>query len=244
MVISSSSSATASIMLAAVGLRLCPQLGRDVGDLDVLAQIVAIEDGLALDEVDDALEAGFPADGHLDRDGVGAEALPDGGHAAPEVGAGAVELVDEAEARHAVAIGLPPDRLRLWLHAGHAIEDDDRPIEHPQAALDLHGEVHVSGRIDDVDAMVVPEAGRGRGRDGDAPLLLLGHPVHRRRALVDLADLVDLVGVEQDPLGHGRLAGVDMRDDADVPRPGERNRSCHGDVRPRLCVVRSTSGSG
>src|SRR3712207_6934298 len=26
----------------------------------------------------------------------------------------------------------------------------------------------------------------------------------------------------------GRLARVDMRDDPDVPRPGERNLSCHG----------------
>jgi hypothetical protein len=35
---------------------------------------------------------------------------------------------------------------------------------------------------------------------------------------VDLADLVDLLRVEEDPLGHGRLARVDMRDDADVRR--------------------------
>jgi hypothetical protein len=38
--------------------------------------------------------------------------------AAPEVGAGAIELVDEAEARHAVAVGLAPDRLGLGLDAG------------------------------------------------------------------------------------------------------------------------------
>src|SRR5688572_1830200 len=45
---------------------------------------------------------------------------------------------------------------------------------------------------------------------------------------MDLADLVDLLRVEEDPLGHGRLAGVDMRDDPDVPRSRERNLSCHG----------------
>ena len=167
------------------------------------------------------------ADGDLDRHGVGAEAVPDRLHAAPEVGAGAVELVDEAEPGHAVAVGLAPDRLGLGLHAGHAVEDDDRAIEHAQAALDFDGEVHVPGRIDDVDAMVGPERGRCRGRDGDAALLLLGHPVHRGRALMDLADLVDLLGVEEDALGDGRLAGVDMRDDADVPRRGERNLTCH-----------------
>src|SRR5688572_24243133 len=45
---------------------------------------------------------------------------------------------------------------------------------------------------------------------------------------MDLTDLVDLLRVEEDPLGHGRLAGVDMRDDSDVPRSCERNLPCHG----------------
>ena len=206
-------------------------------DVDLLAQVVAVEDGLHLDQVDDALEAVLLADRDLDRHRVGAQAVADRLHAAPEVGAGAVELVDEAEARHAVAVGLAPDRLRLGLDARHAVEHDDRAVEHAQAALDLDGEVHVSGRIDDVDAMIAPERGRRRGRDGDAALLLLGHPVHRGRALMHLADLVDLLGVEEDALGDGRLAGVDMRDDADVPRACERNLSCHG-VSASLLLVR------
>ncbi len=150
--------------------------------------------------------------------GVRPEAVLDRLDAAPEVGAGAVHLVDEAEARHAVAVGLAPDRLRLRLDTGDAVEDDDRAVEHAQAPLDLDREVHVPGRIDDVDTMVAPERRRRRSRDRDAPLLLLGHPVHRGRALMDLADLVDLLRVEEDPLGDGRLAGVDVRDDADVPR--------------------------
>ena len=209
-----------------LGLRL--ELGRDVDDVDLVAEVVAVVDGLHLDQVDDALELVLAADRDLDRHGVRAEALLDRLDPAPEVGAGPIELVDEAEARHAVAIGLSPDRLGLRLDTGHAVEDDDRAIEHAKAALDLDREVHVPGRIDDVDTMVAPERGRrGRG-DGDAPLLLLGHPVHRRGALVDLADLVDLLRVEEDPLGHGRLAGVDMRDDSDVPRLRERNLSCHG----------------
>ena len=158
-----------------------------------------------------------------------AEALLDHLDAAPEVGAGAVELVDEAEARHAVPVGLAPDRLRLGLDAGHAVEHDDRAVEHAQAALDLDGEVHVPGRIDDVDAMIAPEGGRRGGGDGDAALLLLRHPVHRGCALVDLADLVDLLGVEEDPLGDRGLAGVDVGNDADVARAGERNLACHFD---------------
>ena len=190
-------------MLLGLGLA---ELVRDVDDVDLVAEVVAVVDGLHLDQVDDALELVLATDRDLDRHGVRAQALADRLDAAPEVGAGPVELVDEAEARHAVAVGLAPDRLGLGLDAGHAVEDDDRAVEHAQAALDLDGEVHVPGRIDDVDAMVAPERGRRRGRDGDAPLLLLGHPVHRGRALMDLADLVDLLRVEEDPLGDGRLA--------------------------------------
>ncbi len=207
---------------APVHLRLGSQLGGDLADVGLGADIFGVHDGLHLDEIDDALEPGFLADGQLHGHGVGAETLLDGVEATPEVGAGAVELVDEAEAGHTVAVGLAPDRLGLRLHACHSVEDDDRAVEHAQAALDLDGEVHVSGRIDDVDARVGPEARRSRGRDGDAALLLLGHPVHRGRALMDLTDLVDLVRVEQDPLGHGRLTGVDMRDDSDVARASQR----------------------
>ena len=78
--------------------------------------------------------------------------------------------------------------------------------------------------------VVVPEAGRGRGGDGDAALLLLRHPVHRGRALMDLAELVDLLRVEEDPLGHGRLARVDVGDDPDVPGLRERDLACHGSI--------------
>jgi hypothetical protein len=35
---------------------------------------------------------------------------------------------------------------------------------------------------------------------------------------MDLTDLVELLRVEEDPLGDGRLARVDMGDDSDVPR--------------------------
>ncbi len=212
----------------AVLLGLGPELLGDVDDVDLVAQVVAVVDGLHLDEVDDALELVLAADRDLDRHGVRAEAVLDRLDAAPEVGAGAVELVDEADARHAVAVGLAPDRLGLRLDTGHAVEDDDGAVEHPKAALDLDREVHVPGRIDDVDAMIAPERRRRSRGDRDPPLLLLRHPVHRRGAFMDLADLVDLLRVEEDPLGHGRLARVDMRDDPDVPRLRERNLSCHG----------------
>ena len=73
-----------------------------------------------------------------------------------EVGADAVHLVDEADAGHAVLVGLAPHRLGLGLDAGDAVEHGDGAVEHAQRALDLDGEVDVAGRVDDVDAVVVP----------------------------------------------------------------------------------------
>src|SRR5206468_8304094 len=130
--------------------------------------------------------------------------------------ADAVHLVDERDARHAVPVGLAPDGLGLRLDAADATEHRDRAVEDAQAAFDLDGEVDVARRVDDVDAVVAPEAGRRGGRDGDAALLLLHHPVHHGGAFVDLADLVADTGVVEDALGRRRLAGIDVSHDADV----------------------------
>ena len=141
-----------------------------------------------------------------------------------------VHLVDEADAGHVVLVGLAPDRLGLGLHAGDGVENGDGTVEDPQRALHLDGEVHVAGRVDDVDPVVGPVTGGGRRGDGDAPLLLLGHPVHGGAALVDLADLVVDARVVQDALGRRGLARVDMGHDPDVPGTGQGELSFGGSV--------------
>ena len=192
-------------------------LGRDLDDVLLLAEVVLVDDGLHLDEVDDPEEVGLGADRQLQRHGVRAEAIDHRLHALVEVRADAVHLVDVGDARDAVLVGLAPDGLGLRLDAGDGVEQRDRAVEDAQRALDLDGEVDVARRVDDVDAVVVPLARRRGRRDRDAALLLLLHPVHRGRALVDLTDLVGATGVVEDALGRRRLAGVDVRHDPDVP---------------------------
>ena len=121
---------------------------------------------------------------------------------------------------------------------GHRVEQRDGAVEHPQRPFDLHSEVHVAGCVYDVDEMAVPFAGRRSRRDGDAALLLLLHPIHDGSPVVHLADLVGPAGVVQDALGGRRLAGIDVRHDADVARPLERELPLLAAirlVRSRLC---------
>jgi hypothetical protein len=75
-------------------------------------------------------------------------------HAHLEVGPDLVHLVHERDAGDLVAVGLAPDRLALGLDAVAAVEHRHGAVEDAQRALDLDGEVHVAGRVDDVDAVL------------------------------------------------------------------------------------------
>ena len=68
--------------------------------------------------------------------------------------------------------------------------------------------------------------GRGR-RNGDAALLLLFHEIHGRGAVVHLAHFVALAGVIEDAFGRRRLAGIDVRHDAEVAVVLDRVRAGH-----------------
>ncbi len=204
------------------------QIRRNVLDRELRTEHVRVRDRPHLDEVDDPGEVLLLADRNVDRNGTCAEAVAHRLHRGVEVGARAVHLVDERDARNAVAVGLAPDGLRLRLYTGDGVEDGDGAVEDAQAPLDLDGKVHVPGRIDDVDAMVTPLRGGRRRRDGDAALLLLRHPVHRRGALVHLAHLVGATGVIEDPLGGRGLARVDVGHDPDVPDAVEPDRCGYG----------------
>ncbi len=172
---------TTSIELVVGLLGLGLHLGGDLLFGPLLAHAVVPDQGPHVDQVDDAPEPALGADGELDHGGDRVEAVLDHLHALVEVGAGPVHLVDEADPGDLVLVGLAPHRLGLGLHAGHGVEHGHRPVEHPQRALHLDGEVHVAGGVDDVDQRVVPHAGGGGRGDGDAPLLLLDHPVHGGR---------------------------------------------------------------
>ena len=130
----------------AAGLGLGLHLGGHFVAREFRAESLRLpDDGLHRNQVDDPDMVRLGADGQLDRHRIGAEPLANHRDAAAEIGAHPVHLVDEADARHVVLVGLAPDCLRLRLDAGDRIEHRDGAVEHPQRALHLDREVDVAG---------------------------------------------------------------------------------------------------
>src|SRR6185436_10985046 len=104
--------------------------------------------------------------------------------------------------------------------ARDAAEQRDGAVQDAEGALDLDGEVDVARGVDQVEPVALPLDRGGGGRDGDASLALLLHPVEGGVAVVDVADLVGAAREVEDAFARGRLARVDVRDDADVANLG------------------------
>jgi hypothetical protein len=87
---------------------LIGEFGGDVDGLPHLAVVTLPDVTLHLDQIDDADEVGLGADRQLHDQRFGAETVDDRIDVGVEIGARAVELVDEADAGDAVAVGLAP----------------------------------------------------------------------------------------------------------------------------------------
>jgi hypothetical protein len=176
---------------------------------------------LHCNEIHHTFEVALKANWNLDGYWISAETGDDGIKRSFKRRSGSIQFVDEANARHAVFVGLTPNRFRLGFHSCDTIKDCYCTIKHPQRTLDFHCEVNVARRVDDVDAVVdtvsFPETGRRGAGNRNAALLLLLHPVHRRRTLVHLANLVRDARVIKDTFCGRGLTGIDVGHDADIP---------------------------
>ena len=203
--------------LIVILLRQLLHVVRDRLDTHILTLDVIVNVGFHLHQVNDATEGHLLADGELNRNGMRMQTVAHHIQHAIEIRAGDVHLVDVCHSRHMILVRLALDGLGLGFNAALGAEDGHRTVQHAQGTLDLDGEVHVYGGIDDVDAMTLPVAGgSGRG-NGDTSFLLLLHPVHRSCALMGLAQLMGLSGIEQDTLGCRGLTGINVRHNADIP---------------------------
>ena len=180
------------------------------------------------------------------------QTLVDHGQRALKVSARAVHLVDKADARNTPPpvepIGLAPNRLRLRLHAGHAVKDHHAAIQHTQRALNLGSKIDVTWRINDVDLVLltamIPVAGDRSRLDGDPSLALLIHPVRDRGAIVDVAHAKRTSRVKEDAFRGRRLASINVRNDTNVAHVSQRLYQSSSDWRHlQLSVVHRDSRS-
>jgi hypothetical protein len=108
----------------------------------------------------------------------------------------------------------------LGLNSTHGAKDGHGPVENPKASFHLDSKINVTGRVNEIYAAITPKTGRGRRGDGNAPFLLLGHPIHDRLTVVNLPYLLGNAGVKQDALASSRLTSVNMSDNANVAGVG------------------------
>ena len=201
------------------------------------AVVVGVNDGLLVHDVDLAAELVFGTNGNQDGGGIGTQFVVDVVQHVVEIGAGAVHLVHKAHARNAVLGGLTPHGFRLGLHAGHTAEYHDGAVKHAEGTFHFSGEVNVPGSVNNVqlevftfehfaDAFILhllPVGGNGSGGNGDTAFAFLLHPVGGSGTVVHFADLVDHACVEEDALGQGGFAGVNVSGDTDVAVPLKRS---------------------
>src|SRR5690606_1246142 len=174
-----------------------------------------------VDQVDNAPEIIFCTDRQLQGYSVAAKPLLHLLAHVEKIGSGAVHLVDKTDTRNLVIVGQSPVGFRLRLNAVDGAEQKYQPVKHTQRPVYLYGKVDVTRCIDDIYMVfvsaIVPEHGRGRGSNGDTPLLLLRHPVHGRSAIVHFAYLVADTSIIQDALRSRGLSRVNMGSDTNIP---------------------------
>ncbi len=115
--------------------------------------------------------------------------------------------------------------LRLDPLAG--IDHQERALAGGERAADLIGEIDMARRVHQVEDVILAvlrpvEEPHGLGLDRDAALALQFHRVEH--LLAHLARLEPAAGLDQ-PVGEGRLAVVDMRDDREVADMAERRHA-------------------
>ncbi len=207
-------------------------------DLDLVRAIPLV--GLAMDEVDVAIERLGRPDRDLERGDLVAERRPQGIERRGRVGVLAVRLVDEEACRRPALATQGDGLLEPGADARGGVHDEQGAVGSREPLDHVGDEVRVAGRVDERDPGAVVLERPDRQAERLAALLLLGLEVQVGAAVVHATEPRDRSGVEQQLLRERRLAtaGVAGQDDASkvgqvdaLHRHRARRSSC-GRVRP------------
>ena len=133
-----------------------------------------------------------------------------------EVGALAVEHVDDADARDPELVGALPQARGADLDAHDAAEDEDGAFDHAQGRERVALEAGVARRVHEVELPPLPFGMADGGGERHGATVLLVVPVGHRRGGVDGAEPVDLSALEQHGLDERGLPRAAVPDDGDV----------------------------
>jgi hypothetical protein len=138
-----------------------------------------------------------------------------------EIGSHPVHFVDKGQPWNFVLIGLTPDSLGLGLYTTHGAERSYGTVQYAQGSFHFYGKIHVTRGVYDIDLVTVPatipeRGGSSRGY-GNTPLLLLDHPIHSSRPLVNFPYFMGFTRIIENTFGGSGLTGINMGHDANIP---------------------------
>jgi len=186
--------------------------------------------------VDDGFQHGVHAQTGLGGHGQGVGAVQADGFLdlfldAVHLGAGQVDLVQHGHDLVVVVQGQIDVGQGLGLHALGGVHHQQRAFAGGQGTRHFVVEVHVSGRVDEVQLIFLSVGSHigdahGLRLDGDAALAF---QIHLVQVLLAGLALADDLGQLKDAVGKGGLAVVDMGDDAEIAnmiQTGHGTRDC------------------
>ena len=219
------------------GTILFGKLFHIIGDglvANILTEIIIINFGIVVYEVNDTSECVFTADRKLNRNCIAVEALFNHIKHMIEIGTHYVHFINIDHAGYFIFVSLMPNGFRLRLNTALCAKHGYRTVKHTQRTLNFNRKVNVSGGVDNIDTMVFPETCGSSRSNGNTTLLLLSHPVHGSAAVVSFTHLTVYTGVEKDTLGGSSFTGVDMSHNTNISCHFKRYFSWHFNLHPRF----------
>ena len=190
-----------------------------------------------MDHADHALEVLSLADRQLERHAVAAETALNIGHGAGKTGVFPVHFVDQQQAGQARFLALLPGAFRAYIHPGSGRQQDSGAFHYPQGADHFAKEVVIARRVQKVGLEPLSAAGNQGSLNAAPPLDFLRFIVGNGVAVLHPADPSNGLGVEQQGLAQGCLAGAAMGQQRHVPQVAGVYRG-HSLFSPLTRVVR------
>ena len=136
---------------------------------------------------------------------------------ANKIRASTIHFINKTNPRDLILTSLTPNSFRLRFYTANGIENTNRTIENSQRPFHFSGKIHMTGSINYIDLMVLPETSCSCRGDSDSTLLLLLHPVHRCITVMHFTNFMTLTRVIKNTFSRCCLTSIDVSDDSYIP---------------------------